>query len=210
MRHNPRYEVTDEAVVRRLIAEHPWSTIVSHHDGAMVASHYPILLDDSAEGLTILTHVGRPDEELHDLGAGEVVVIVAGPHGYISPSWYTDEPTPVPTWNFSVAHCYGTPQILGSEENLQVLTRLVEHFEREVETPVYLDHEVGAPLSRGTVGLRIPIDRFVCKVKMSQGQDDETKEQILRELRGGGPYAHPALADEMERALSEAKGRDPV
>ncbi len=186
MRHNPKYEVKDEGVVRRLIAEHPWATIVSHHDGEMVASHYPILLDESAEELTILTHVGRPDEKLHDLGSSEVVVIVAGPHGYISPSWYTDEVAPVPTWNFSVAHCYGTPEILEPDENLRVLTRLVEHFEQHVETPYRLDQEVGARISKGTVGIRIPIDRFVCKVKMSQGQDDRTKDQVLEALRGSG------------------------
>ena len=205
MRHNPKYEVTDEGVVRRLIAEHPWATIVSHHDGAMVASHYPILLDDSAEQLTILTHVGRPDEELHDLGESEIIVIVAGPHGYISPSWYTDEVAPVPTWNFSVAHCYGTPQILDSDENLRVLTRLVEHFERHVDDPVPLDREVGERISKGTIGIRIPIDRFVCKVKMSQGQDDRTKEQVLEALRQPGPYGSPELADDMERALAEGK-----
>jgi len=207
MRHNPKYEVTDEGVVRRLIAEHPWATIVSHHDGEMVASHYPILTDDSAEDLTILTHVGRPDEKLHDLGSSEVVVIVAGPHGYISPSWYTDQVAPVPTWNFSVAHCYGTPEILDPDENLRVLTHLVEHFERHVDDPMLLDREVGARIAKGTVGLRIPIARFVCKVKMSQGQDDRTKAQVLEALRQPGPYGSPELADDMERALAE--GNDP-
>lgn len=205
MRHNPKYEVTDEAVVRRLVSEHPWGTIVSHHDGELVASHYPILLDDSAEELTILTHVGRPDEKLHDLGSSEVIVIAAGPHGYISPSWYTDEVAPVPTWNFSTAHCYGTPEILDPDENLRVLTTLVEHFERHAGDPVLLDQEVGARIAKGTVGLRIPIDRFICKVKMSQGQDDRTKAQVLEELRSSGPYAHPALADDMERALNESR-----
>ena len=46
MRHNPKHAVTDEAVVRRLIAENPWATIVSEHAGELVASHYPILLDE--------------------------------------------------------------------------------------------------------------------------------------------------------------------
>jgi transcriptional regulator len=31
----------------------------------LVASHYPILLDDEAEGLTVRTHVGRPDDVIH-------------------------------------------------------------------------------------------------------------------------------------------------
>jgi len=205
MRHNPNYEVTDEGVVRRLIVEHPWATIVSSNDGALTASHYPVLIDEEAEGLTILTHVGRPDEKLHDLGSSEVVVIVAGPHGYISPSWYTDQVAPVPTWNFSVAHCYGTPQILDPDENLRVLTGLVEHFERHVEDPVLLDPDVGARIAKGTVGLRIPIARFVCKVKMSQGQDDRTKAQVLAALRQPGPYGSAELADDMERAFAEGK-----
>jgi transcriptional regulator len=41
-----------------------------------------------------------------------MLLIVAGPHGYISPSWYSEGATPAPTWNFSVAHCYGVPQVL--------------------------------------------------------------------------------------------------
>ena len=68
MRHNPKHAVTDEAVVRRLIAENPWATIVSEHEGELVASHYPILLDESSEQLAIVTHVGRPDEQVHGFG----------------------------------------------------------------------------------------------------------------------------------------------
>jgi transcriptional regulator len=130
-----------------------------------------------------------------------VLLIVAGPHGYISPSWYSEQTTRVPTWNFSVAHCYGVPEILEPEENLAVLTRLVEHFERDAENPAYLDAAVGARLAPGTVGLRIPITRFVCKVKMSQDKDDRSREQVLEALRSPGPYENPRLADEMDHAL---------
>jgi transcriptional regulator len=204
MRPNPKHEVTDPAVVRRLIAENPWATIVSDNGDELVASHYPVLLDDRAtpEELTIVTHVGRPDERIHDLGSSEVLVIVAGPHGYISPSWYSEQMTRAPTWNFSVAHCYGVPEILDPEENLRVLTRLVEHFEQHVEKPAYLDPEVGARLAPGTVGMRIPITRFVCKVKMSQDKDEQSQQQVLEALRRPGPYENPRLADEMDRALS--------
>ena len=88
MRHNPKHAVTDEAVVRTLIEDNPWGTIVSVNDGELVASHYPILLDESDE-LAVVTHVGRPDETVHGFGGGqEILLIVAGPHGYISPSWY--------------------------------------------------------------------------------------------------------------------------
>ncbi len=201
MRHNPFHAEDDPEVVRALIAANPWGTIVSQVDGEIVASHYPVLVDDEADGLAIVTHVGRPDEKLHRFGESEMLLIVAGPHGYISLSWYTAEATPAPTWNFSTAHCYGVPQVLDADENLRVLTRLVEHFERRVDEPVYLDQEFGARLARGTVGIRMPITRFVCKVKMSQDKDPESQRRVLAELRGSGPYSDDALADDMERAL---------
>ncbi len=205
MRTNPNYAVTDPRVVRALIAENPWTTIVSGAGGELVASHYPVLLDDESDGLAVLTHVGRPDEELHRFGASEVLLIFAGSHGYISPSWYTDEPNPVPTWNFSVAHCYGIPQVLDPQENLRVLTRMVDHFERRVKDPVALDQVIGARVASGTVGLRVPITRFVCKVKMSQEEDPESQRRVLDALRRPGPYSNPDLAQDMERALRDAR-----
>ena len=72
MRHNPKHEATDPRVVRELIAENPWSTIVSHTDDGLVASHYPVLLDEQSEDLAVLTHVGRPDEQLHRFGRAHV------------------------------------------------------------------------------------------------------------------------------------------
>jgi transcriptional regulator len=202
MRHSPDHAVTDEQVVRRLIAENPWATLVSNPEGELVASHYPVLLDERDGQLAVVTHVGRPDEELHRFGTGELLLIVAGPHGYISPSWYSELGTPVPTWNFSVAHCYGVPEVLAADENLRVLTRLVEHFEQHVEAPLRLDQEFGARLAGGTVGVRLPISRFVCKVKMSQDKDPRSQRQVLAALRRRGPYFNPALADELERALA--------
>jgi transcriptional regulator len=201
MRHSPKHAVSDEAVVRRLIAENPWATLVSANGGELVASHYPVLLDDRSDELAVVTHVGQPDDVVHGFGDREVMLIVAGPHGYISPSWYAPGAVRAPTWNFSVAHCYGTPQILEASENVAVLTRLVAHFERHVEEPMWLDAETADRLAPGTVGIRLPITRFLCKVKMSADKDRDTQGRVLARLRGSGPYASPALADEMQRAL---------
>ena len=199
MRHNPAHAITDPEAVRDLVRQNPWGTIVSDNAGELVASHYPVLLDENAGDLALLTHVGRPDEELHGFGEHEVLVIVQGRHGYVSPSWYGPEGTRAPTWNFSVAHIYGVPEVLGAEENLATLTRLVEHFERHVEEPLYLDQDWGRQIAKGTVGLRIPVSRFVCKRKLSQDKDDLSRRQAIAKLREPGPYEHPEMADEMER-----------
>jgi len=202
VRHNPAHFTDDPEVVRRLIRENPWGLLVSNNGGALVASHYPILLDDDAEDLAVFTHVGRPDEELHRFGEREIMLVVQGRHGYISPSWYAPGATRAPTWNFTAAHCYGVPEILDTETNLLTLARLVEHFERHVAQPMLLDLDWAAPVAKGTVGIRLPIARFQCKVKLSQDKDPVTRRGVIAALREPGPYRHPDLADEMERVLA--------
>ena len=119
MRHTPTYIVTDADEVKRLIRENSWATIVSMTSTGLVASHYPIVLEEDAEGISIVSHVGRPDEKLHELGQHEILVIVQGPHGYISPGWYENDDF-VPTWNHVTAHLYGTPALLDEAENYRV------------------------------------------------------------------------------------------
>jgi len=212
MRNTPSFVLTDPAEIRRLIRENPWATLVSHTStGDLVASHYPMLLDESGAGtdadsgeLVLVTHVGRPDEQLHELGQHEMIVIIQGPHGYVSPGWYDANPA-VPTWNFITAHLYGTPEILSAEENLLVLDRLVDHFEERLPEPRRL-HGTAANsayadrISAGTVGFRFRVIRIVAKSKLSQNRPAETVDRIISELEGTGPYASPALAAEMRRA----------
>jgi transcriptional regulator len=59
-------------------------------------------------------------------------------------------------------------------------------------------------MAEGTVGIRVPISRFACKRKLSQNKDAVTRRRVIAALREPGPYHHPELADEMERALEEA------
>jgi transcriptional regulator len=202
MRPNPLFASNDPELVRQLVREHPWATLVSATAAGLAASHYPVLLDEDAPGLTLLTHLGRPDDEVLEIERGEVLVIVQGHHGYISPGWYAPQERIVPTWNFTVAHLHGTPQILEEAENFEVLTKLVEHFERRLDQPTFLE-PADAPIAKGTVGLRIPVDRFEIKRKLSQNKGDETRRSIVAALREDGPYQQPVLADEMERELGE-------
>jgi transcriptional regulator len=203
MRPNPLFASGDPELVRQLVREHPWATLVSVTGSGLAASHYPVLLDEDASGLTLLTHLGRPDEEVLEIDQGEVLVIVQGHHGYVSPGWYAPEERMVPTWNFTVAHLHGVPQVLGEEENFAVLTRLVARFEDRLDAPTYLA-PADAPIARGTVGLRIPIDRFEMKRKLGQNKSEETRRSVIAALREEGPYRHPALAEEMERELGES------
>ena len=201
MRQNPSFTLTDRAEIERIIRENPWGTFVSNASTGLVASHYPVILDDTREELSIVSHVGRPDEQLHELGEHELLVILQGPHGYISSGWYDADPA-VPTWNFVAVHLSGVPEILSAEENLQVLEKLVDHFERELPEPRQMrgtleDERYAERISAGTVGLRLTPTRIVAKQKMSQNRPDHIVDSIMTELGGDSPYASDALLREM-------------
>jgi transcriptional regulator len=212
MRQNPSFAMTDMGELRRLIAANPWVTLVSHTDDGLVASHYAVLLDDERDDLTIVGHVGRPDDLIHGLGARELLVVVQGPHGYISPGWY-DGGTQVPTWNFVSAHLSGIPEVLSPEENMRVLDRLVSHFETRMPQPRLMWEPPNDPafverLEKGTVGFRLTPTRVVAKRKLSQNKTPEVVETIISQLSGDASWSNPALADEMRRAhdaLGEAR-----
>lgn len=204
MRHTPTYLMTEPDEVCRLIAGNPWATIVSPTSAGLIASHYPVILvdadterGDGSDDIVIVSHVGRPDDELHELGEHEVLVIVQGPHDYISPSWYPEGEV-VPTWNHVTAHLYGTPEILSAEENYAMLSRLVDHFEgdRPGGRSLSQDEQGTRRQAKGTVGLRLRVTRFEARAKLSQNKAPEVRETITRNL----DQANPDLATEMRRA----------
>lgn len=203
MRQNPSFAMTDPAEIARLIRQNPWAILVSNPPGGLIASHYPVMIDETRDELAVVTHVGRPDDELHELGKHELLMIIQGPHGYISSSWYDGNPI-VPTWNFTTVHLSGVPEILSTEENLEVLGRLVDYFEDAVPSPRRItvpgiDRDYAERIVSGTVGIRLTPARIVAKNKLSQNRSPEIVRSIIEHLDGDGPYASAALAAEMRR-----------
>jgi transcriptional regulator len=209
MRHNADYSLADEGAAKQLIREYPWATMFSATPDGPMASHYPFLLDEDADGIVLLSHVGRPDERLHRLGEGPLLVVFYGPSGYVSPSWYGISPA-VPTWNYATVHVTGVPEILSGDENLAVLERLVDHFEAPMPEPYRmrrdeLNVEYAERIVHGTVGFRLTAGTWVGKEKMSQDKPAEVVERVIGALEGDGPYANAPLAARM-RAVREGAG----
>jgi len=205
MRHTPTYVLTDPDEVKRLIRENPWATFVSNTANGLVASHYPVVLEEGTDEISIVSHVGRPDETLHELGQHEMLMIIQGPHGYISPAWYENEDF-VPTWNHVTAHLYGTPEILSDAENFEVLGDLVDHFEQQLPNPVSLDidEDQARRIAKGTVGIRFVVTRFDARLKLSQNKAPEVVERIIDHLEGDGIFASAPLAAEMRKVRGDA------
>jgi transcriptional regulator len=199
VRTNPDYALDDPAAIREVIRAYPFITLITAAGAGLIASHCPVLIDDDRPGLSLVGHLGRPDDERHELGRHEVLVIAQGPHGYISPSWYGDRGSPaVPTWDFVAVHLHGRPELLDPAQNRHWLGRLVDHFEAAVVEPRSIDTGPDAGyadrIASGTVGFRLGATRVEAKAKLSQDKPAAVVAGVLAGLDTDGPYRNPALA----------------
>ena len=171
--YSPRAHVeTDLAQLDALIAAAPFVTLVtSDADGSPFATHLPVLYQRDGNDILIEGHWARPNPQAkHE---GNAMMIVHGPHAYVSPTYYPDkEPAArVPTWNYAVAHLGGKLEPCEDEPVLaDLVARLSQSFEKSVGSdwkfePEREDHRAQL---RGIIGFRFRPQRVELKFKLNQ------------------------------------------
>jgi transcriptional regulator len=171
--YTPRaFAETDLGELDRLLARDPFVTLVSTgSDGEPFASHLPVLYSREGDRILIEGHWARPNPQAAHGGAA--LMIVHGPHAYVSPGWYADkeEAARVPTWNYAVAHLDGKLEASTDEAFLaSIVDRLSIRHETAIGSDWRYHHEREAHRSqlRGIIGFRFVPDRIELKFKLSQ------------------------------------------
>jgi transcriptional regulator len=215
MLEQPVYALGALAEVRDLVHANAWALIASAGGPPSgggseppVISHLPVLLDPDESDATILTHLPREDADLHRLGERDVVIVVEGPNNYISPSWYSDagDGPYVPTWNYTVAHLHGRPEVFDDADTYRVLELTVEHFEKDRPAPWRLDSvdEYAHSIAPYAVGFRLRPTRIASKGKLSQDKPAEVIERVIDALESDLVHANPPLA----RLMRDSRAAD--
>jgi|SRR5829696_981274 len=194
MRIKGEFRLPEIETARAIVRDHPFATIVT---ADLRATHMPCLLEEEAEGLSILGHVARPDPVSQALG-GPLLLIFHGPHGYVSASWYGTDT--IPTWNHVTLHVHGRPELL--DDPMPVLRRTVDRFEAAVEDPWSLDRmgDTAREMAEHVVAFRLRADTWHAEAKLSQDKPPEERARVLGGLERSGPYANAALARAMRDA----------
>ena len=169
--YTPRaFAETDLGELDRLLQRDPFITLVTSDDGEPFASHLPVLHSREGGRLLIEGHWARPNPQAtHE---GRALVIVHGPHAYISPAWYPDkeEAARVPTWNYAVAHLGGRLERCVDEDSLaSIVDRLSARHETALGSDWRFEHDNPKHRSqlRGIVGFRFVPDRIELKFKLN-------------------------------------------
>ena len=185
--YQPRAFVgTDPAQLDALFAADPFVTLLTN-DGAgePFASHLPVLYHRDGDRIRIEGHWAKPNPQAKH--AGDALLIVHGPHAYVSPGWYPDKKSAgrVPTWNYAVAHLRGRLDIFDDEASLgDLVARLSQHFEATVGSDWEFDPTDARQhaMLRGIVGFRFVPDRVDIKLKLSQNHPLANRHAVIDAL----------------------------
>ena len=204
------FEASDRAWCHALIDAESFGVLVSVDDaGAPFATHLPFLLERDRGPLgTLLGHVARanphwryfrgssargareaevdPEATRADRRSGvPALAIFAGPHAYVSPSWYAVHPS-VPTWNYVAVHAYGSPVVIEDTARTRaLLARLVATHEAGQPAPWSVDslpEDYRAGMERGIVAFEMRIERLEGKAKLSQNRGTEDRARVRAAL----------------------------
>lgn len=161
-------------------------------DGGLIASHVPMLLDetDGPHG-TLIGHLAKVNP--HTKGTGEALAIFTGPDSYITPSWYPNKPADgkvVPTWNYVAVHASGPIEFFNDPDRLmEIVTRLTNLHEAGRAQPWAVSDAPADYIQmmlRGITGFRLQIAKLEGKWKMSQNRDQPTRAAVAAGLQADG------------------------
>src|ERR1700761_9607276 len=208
------FEVTDLARLHAAMKESGLATLVTNGPGGLVATHLPLLLDESQGPFgTLRGHISRANTQWKDFDPqAEALILFLGLDTYVTPNWYPAKQETgrvVPTWNYAAIHAYGRLQFFEDAERLRaIVTELTERHEATFPAPWqvsdapanYIDAQLKA-----IVGFEFSIVRLEGKEKFNQNRSAEDRRGVIAGLQGLDDPGKTKVAELMEEIESSRK-----
>jgi transcriptional regulator len=170
-----RFAESDLAALDTLIARDAFVTLITlGEDGQPFASHLPVLYRRDGERIVLEGHWAKPNPQASR--GDTALVIVHGPHAYVSPTWYAEPDKHVPTWNYAVAHLRGPIERYHDPAPLEAMVaKLAVKYESGIGSAWRFPQSAPGELGdlRGIVGFRIAVDEVAMKFKLNQNHPGE-------------------------------------
>jgi transcriptional regulator len=186
----PHFTETREDALIAHIERHDFAALVTRGAAAPIVSQIPFLLERRDGRLFLQGHLARPNPQIADFdGEAEALAMFAGPHAYISPSWYEMGPA-VPTWNYASVHAYGPAQRIDDPEWLRGLVRRLSERHEARESAPWRMEDLPEPyvqsMLKGIVGVELAVARLEGKFKLSQNRPAGDRPRIISALDARG------------------------
>ena len=180
------FNEADPQRIAALIRDFGFATLISTTPDGPQVTHAPIQMDGK-RGI-LIGHMARANPHAAALIDGaSILVIIHGPHAYISPAWYLDENARVPnvpTWNYAVVHITGTvTRIDDDAAKWKIVSDLAAQYEAGSSAPWDpRGLEAHAGKLHAIVGFEISIKKIEAKWKLSQNRSAADQENVITKL----------------------------
>jgi transcriptional regulator len=201
------FEVTDLPLLHAAMKQSDLATLVTTTSQGLVATHLPLLLDESKGEYGMLSgHISRANVQWQETDSNaEALIIFLGLDTYVTPNWYPAKQETgrvVPTWNYAAIHAYGRLSFTEDPEWLRTMvTALTNKHEASFPAPwqvsdapkVFIDSQLKA-----IVGFEFEILRLEGKQKFNQNRSAEDRLGVIEGLRKTGKTQVAALMEKIE------------
>ncbi len=177
---------TDLAWLDRLLERDAFVTVVTTgSDGLPQVTLLPVVYRRDGDDILIEGHWARPNPQAGH--AGPALVLVHGPHGYVSPGWYPDKDAMarVPTWNYAAAELRGTLEpVTDLDALIDMLDRLSARYEAQVggDWDLLPIEPRQRRMLAGIIGFRFRARQVQIKLKLSQNHPQANQHGVIDAL----------------------------
>jgi len=181
------FAATDLLWLDRLLARDPFVTLLTTgDDGLPELTRVPVLYRREGDRVELIGHWARANKQSRH--GGRAKVLVNGPQGYVSASWYPDKESAarVPTWNYAAAELTGELHRFDDTAALaQLLSNTSDFFEASVGQDWQFDASLDdhAPSLRAIVGFRLDVQQIQIKLKLSQNHPQANQLAVIEALQ---------------------------
>jgi transcriptional regulator len=200
------FEVADLPMLHAAMKQSELATLVTITTNGLVATHLPLLLDETNGAYGTLTgHVSRANVQWRETDpTAEALIIFLGLDSYVSPNWYPAKQETgrvVPTWNYAAIHAYGRITFIEDPEWLRKMVSDLTRKHEVTDAPaVYIDSQLKA-----IVGFEFQILRLEGKQKFNQNRSVEDRLGVIEGLRELEDERKTKVAELMEGIESQLK-----
>jgi transcriptional regulator len=193
---------SDDAVAE-LLRRRGAGDLITPTAHGLQATFLPLLHEPGPDGGfgVLRGHVARNNPQWREPATGPALVIIRGPDGYISPTWYAtkaEHGRVVPTWNYITAHITGEFVVHDDVAWVEQMVRdLTEVHEQGFDPPWRVDDAPPKYIAgqlRAIVGVEVHITAIEAKFKLSQNRSSADIDGAIAGL------GDTELADEMRAA----------
>jgi transcriptional regulator len=160
------YEISDNELSLKFIEEFNFAQLICNGPSFPIITHLPIFY---AEG-KLITHLAKANPQWQVLEKNKnCTLIFNGPHGYVSPSNYSNTQN-VPTWNYMTVHVNANANIIHDAETKKkimhhTISTIEKDFLKQYDT---LDENYLNAMYDAIVAIEFEIIKTETKFKLSQ------------------------------------------